>query len=85
MKSLPQSTTAHSLYTLFATLSPDVQHAFLEELLQKQPAELKQFTFSAPKNNKVILGVMEGEFTVPSNFDDTLPEEIEKTFYAENL
>ena len=85
MKTLQQSTTAHSLYTLFETLSPDVQHAFLEELLQKQSAELKEFTFSPPKNNKVILGVMEGGFTVPSNFDDPLPEEIETTFYAENL
>ena len=28
---------------------------------------------------------MEGAFSVPNNFDDALPEEIEKSFYSENL
>lgn len=85
MKTPQQSATAHSLYSLYETLPPDVQHAFLEELLQKQPRELRNLTFLPPKNNKVILGVMEGKFSVPVNFDDALPEAIEITFYSEKL
>lgn len=78
-------TTAHSLYALYETLPPDVQHAFLDELLQKQPAELKDFAVLPPKHNTVILGVMEGAFSVPSHFDDALPDDVESAFYSENL
>ena len=85
MKSHQQPTTAHSLYVLYETLPPDVQHAFLEELIQKRPAELKNLAGLPPKNKTVILGVMEGEFSVPENFDDSLPVEIESAFYSENL
>ncbi|POZ52482.1 hypothetical protein [Methylovulum psychrotolerans] len=77
-----QPTTAHSLYALYETLPPDVQHAFLEELLQAQAAELKDFAVLPPKHKKVILGVMEGAFAVPSHFDDPLPDAIENGFYS---
>jgi hypothetical protein len=36
-------------------------------------------------NNPVIFGIMEGEFLIPSNFDDPLPDDIEKEFYTESL
>ena len=33
------------------------------------------------KSNRVIFGVMEGRFSIPSNFDDPLPKDIEDNFY----
>ena len=37
------------------------------------------------RKKRVVLGVMEGAFSVPDNFDQTLPESVENAFYAENL
>jgi len=85
MKPQQAATTAHSLFTLYEILPSDVQQAFLKELLQKQTAGLKDLAVLPQKNKTVILGVMEGAFSVPNNFDDALPEEIEKSFYSENL
>ena len=85
MKPQQAATTAHSLFTLYETLPSDVQQAFLKELLQKKTAELNDFAVLPKKNKTVILGVMEGAFSVHNNFDAALPEEIEKSFYSENL
>ena len=85
MKPQQAATTAHSLFTLYEILPSDVQQAFLKELLQQQTAGLKDLAVLPKKNKTVILGVMEGAFSVPNNFDDALPEEIEKSFYSENL
>jgi hypothetical protein len=40
-----QANTAHSLYALYETLPNEVQQAFLEELLQKQPQQLEDLGF----------------------------------------
>ena len=37
------------------------------------------------KSQQVIFGVMEGAFTVPDNFDASLPEGIENEFYTTSL
>lgn len=37
------------------------------------------------RKKRVVLGVMEGAFSVPDNFDQALPESVENAFYAENL
>ena len=33
------------------------------------------------KSNGVIFGVMEGKFSMPTNFDNPLPKDIEDNFY----
>lgn len=78
--------TAHSLYAFYETLPDTVQREFLSELVQKKRAELEALTFNTPqKKNGVIFGAMEGEFVVPDNFDDALPDDIENEFYAAPL
>ncbi|NOS87208.1 MAG: hypothetical protein HOP34_01475 [Methylococcaceae bacterium] len=83
------SNTAHCLYTLYETLPDTVQREFLSELWQKQRQQLEAIAADKQKklkkNNRVIFGVMEGEFTVPDNFDDLLPETIENEFYTATL
>jgi Arc/MetJ family transcription regulator len=37
------------------------------------------------RKKRVVLGVMEGAFSVPDDFDRALPESVENAFYAENL
>lgn len=37
------------------------------------------------KNNGVIFGIMEGKFSVPTNFDDPLPKDVEDDFYSATL
>ncbi|MDD5353237.1 MAG: type II toxin-antitoxin system VapB family antitoxin [Candidatus Omnitrophica bacterium] len=37
------------------------------------------------KSNRVIFGVMEGQFSIPANFDDPLPQDIEDDFYLATL
>jgi len=37
------------------------------------------------KNNGVIFGVMEGQFSIPVNFDDPLPQDVEDDFYSATL
>ncbi|MEI6707176.1 MAG: DUF2281 domain-containing protein [Methylococcales bacterium] len=91
MKTQPaNSNTAHSLYALYETLPDTVQREFLSELWQKQRQQLEAIAANkqqkkSKKNNRVIFGVMEGEFTVPDNFDDSLPETIENEFYTATL
>jgi hypothetical protein len=91
MKTQPEnSNTAHSLYALYETLPDTVQREFLSELWQKQREQLEAIAADKQqkklkKNNRVIFGVMEGEFTVPDNFDDALPETIENEFYTATL
>jgi hypothetical protein len=83
------SNTAHSLYALYETLPDNVQREFLSELWQKQREQLEAIAADKQKKlkktNRVIFGVMEGEFTVPDNFDDPLPETIENEFYSATL
>ncbi len=40
---------------------------------------------SVEKRNNVILGIMEGAFEVPDNFDDPLPDEMLDEFYPASL
>jgi len=40
---------------------------------------------SVEKRNNVILGIMEGAFEVPDNFDEPLPDEILDEFYPASL
>ena len=42
-------------------------------------------SLAGEKRNIVILGIMEGAFEVPDNFDDPLPDEILNEFYRESL
>lgn len=37
------------------------------------------------KSSDVIFGVMEGKFSIPTNFDDPLPKDIEDDFYSATL
>lgn len=37
------------------------------------------------KSNGVIFGVMEGKLSIPTNFDDPLPQNIEDDFYSATL
>jgi hypothetical protein len=37
------------------------------------------------KSNGVIFGVMEGKFSIPTNFDDPLPQNVEDDFYSAEL
>jgi len=37
------------------------------------------------KSNGVIFGVMEGKFSIPANFDDPLPQNVEDDFYSAEL
>jgi hypothetical protein len=37
------------------------------------------------KSNGVIFGVMEGKFSIPTNFDDPLPKDVENDFYSAEL
>jgi hypothetical protein len=37
------------------------------------------------KSNRVIFGVMEGKFSMPTNFDDSLLKDIEDNFYSATL
>jgi hypothetical protein len=37
------------------------------------------------KSNGVIFGVMEGRFSIPANFDDPLPQDVEDYFYSAKL
>lgn len=45
----------------------------------------KQQKMTLPKSNRVIFGVMEGKFSVPHNFDDPLPQDVEDDFYSATL
>lgn len=42
-------------------------------------------SLAVEKRNHVILGIMEGAFEVPDNFDDPLPDEILDEFYQGSL
>ena len=77
-------------HSIYETLPDTVQREFLSELWQKQRQQLEAIAADKQqkklkKNNRVIFGVMEGEFTVPDNFDDPLPETIENEFYTPTL
>ncbi len=37
------------------------------------------------KSSGVIFGVMKGKFSIPTNFDDPLPQDIEDDFYSATL
>lgn len=37
------------------------------------------------KSNAVIFGVMEGKFSIPTNFDNPLPQDVEDDFYSAAL
>jgi hypothetical protein len=37
------------------------------------------------KNNNIVFGVMENKFSIPANFDDPLPKDIEDDFYSATL
>jgi len=43
----------------------------------------QQMTFQ--KNNGIVFGVMENRFSIPTNFDDALPKDIEDDFYSATL
>jgi hypothetical protein len=45
----------------------------------------KQQKMTLQKSNGVIFGVMEGKFSIPTNFDDPLPKDIEDDFYSATL
>lgn len=42
-------------------------------------------SLAGEKRNNVILGVMEGAFEVPDDFDEPLPDEVLNEFYRKTL
>ena len=65
-----KNTTAHNLYELYVSLSTEVQHDFLQELLEKQYEKLEDLAFyKACKEAKAdgeYLGTAEAEFFINS-------------------
>ncbi len=59
-------------------------HEFINRRKQQNITQLfNKANIDTPR--KIILGIMEGRFSVSENFDDALPEHIENMFYSENL
>ncbi len=48
-------------------------------------SRLAQQDLTETNKDKVIFGVMAGEFNVPDNFDDALPDDLLATFYDGKL
>lgn len=79
---------AHSLYVLFETLPEQVQREFLSELWQKKGQQLENIkpqSVTTNHRNGVVIGIMEGELSIPDNFDEPLPGEVENLFYRSTL
>lgn len=63
----------------FETKEDTVINALREFIHRRRPQNVLQ------KSQRIIFGVMEGAFTVPDNFDASLPEGIENEFYTTSL
>ena len=53
-----------------------------EEVVLAQGGKALVALVPIEKNNNFILGILEGAFDVPENFDDSLPEDFYKDFTA---
>lgn len=59
------------------------EDAFINALREFINRRKQQMTLQ--KSNEVIFGAMEGKFSIPTNFDDPLPHDIEDDFYSATL